>query len=151
MNRVYLILGTNLGEKKKNIEKALSELEKRDIKITKMSNLYITTPWGYSEQPDFLNLAVESYTNLDPFTLLREIKNIEIEMGRVRTERYGPRVIDIDIIFYNDLIIKTNELTIPHPLMHERYFVLKPLSDIAPNFLHPELHLTVRELLNRLL
>lgn len=151
MGIVYLLLGSNLGERERNIEVAIKELEKLGLLIQKRSSLYNTAPWGYYKQPDFLNIAVECLTNIAPIELLRELKEIEKKMGRKETVRYGPRVIDIDIIFYNSLIIKTESLVIPHPLMHKRRFVLEPLCEIAPDFVHPELKLTVRELLDTLL
>ncbi|ODA43305.1 2-amino-4-hydroxy-6-hydroxymethyldihydropteridine pyrophosphokinase [Thermodesulfovibrio sp. N1] len=150
MHKVYLLLGSNLGDRNKNIELAISELKDCGVIISKMSSLYNTKPWGYTEQPDFLNQAIECLTILEPLKLLREIKKIEKNLGRTDTIKYGPRIIDIDIIFYNDLILKSKELIIPHPLMHERYFVLKPLSEIAPDFVHPEIGLTVQKLLEKL-
>lgn len=150
MNRVYLLLGSNLGDRERNIERALSELERRGISIVKKSSLHNTSPWGYRKQPDFLNLAVECLTSLEPLNLLRVLKEIERDLGRKSTFRYGPRVIDIDIILYEDIVLKTDELTIPHPMMHLREFVLKPLCEIAPNFVHPELGVTVIELFKRL-
>lgn len=150
MHKVYLLLGSNLGDREKNIDNAINELKACGIVISKKSSLYNTAPWGYTEQPDFLNQAIECLTSLEPFELLKEIKKIEIKMGREKTVRYGPRIIDIDIIFYDDLIFKSDELTIPHPLMHERDFVLKPLCEIAPDFVHPELKLSVKNLLEKL-
>jgi 2-amino-4-hydroxy-6-hydroxymethyldihydropteridine diphosphokinase len=150
MHKVYLLLGSNLGDRNKNIELAISELKDCGIIISKMSSLYNTKPWGYTEQPDFLNQAIECFTNLGAVELLREIKKIEKKLGRKNNIKYGPRIIDIDIIFYDDLILKSEELTIPHPLMHERYFVLKPLSEIAPDFVHPELKISVKNLLEKL-
>lgn len=150
MNRVFLLLGSNLGDREKNIERALVELDRRGVSILKKSSLYNTSPWGYRDQPDFLNMAIEAITSLDPFSLLNLLKEIESDLGRKSTIRYGPRVIDIDIIFYEDRVVKTEELTIPHPLMHLREFVLKPLCEIAPELVHPELGISVKELLNRL-
>lgn len=150
MHKVYLLLGSNLGDRNKNIEVAISELKDCGIIISKMSSFYNTKPWGYTEQPDFLNQAIECFTNLGAVELLREIKKIEKKLGRKNNIKYGPRIIDIDIIFYDDLILKSEELTIPHPLMHERYFVLKPLSEIAPDFVHPELKISVKNLLEKL-
>lgn len=150
MHKVYLLLGSNLGNREKNIDNAINELKACGIIISKKSSLYNTAPWGYAEQPEFLNQALECLTSLEPFELLKEIKSIEKKMGREKTVRYGPRIIDIDIIFYDDLILKSEKLTIPHPLMHERLFVLKPLSEIAPDFVHPELKLTVKQLLEKL-
>ncbi|MCX8033876.1 MAG: 2-amino-4-hydroxy-6-hydroxymethyldihydropteridine diphosphokinase [Thermodesulfovibrio sp.] len=150
MSRVYLLLGSNLGDRAKNIEIAISELKNCGLTISRRSSFYNTSPWGYKEQPEFLNIAIECFTSLSPFALLEEIKKIEKKMGRKDTIRYGPRIIDIDIIFYNNLILKTDKLIIPHPLMHKRDFVLKPLCEIAPDFVHPDLKLSVKELLDNL-
>lgn len=150
MHRIYLLLGSNLGDRHKNIDNAINELKACGIIISRKSSLYNTAPWGYTEQPEFLNQAVEGFTSLEPFELLEEIKKIEKKMGRIDIVRYGPRIIDIDIIFYDDLILKTDKLIIPHPLMHKRLFVLKPLNEIAPDFIHPELKLSVKNLLEKL-
>lgn len=151
MATVYLLLGSNLGDRANNIENALEELNKIGIIILKKSSLYETKPWGYTEQPDFLNLAIECSTNLTPFDLLREIKKLEIKLGRENTIKYGPRIIDIDIILYDNLILKSDTLTIPHPLMHKREFVLKPLCEIAPYLIHPEFKVSLKELLNQII
>ncbi|MCS7163513.1 MAG: 2-amino-4-hydroxy-6-hydroxymethyldihydropteridine diphosphokinase [Thermodesulfovibrio sp.] len=150
MHKVYLLLGSNLGNREKNIEKAINELMLCGVRILKKSSLYNTAPWGYTEQPDFLNQAVEGLTSFEPTALLREIKKIERKMGRVETLRYGPRVIDIDIIFYDNIVFESKDLVIPHPLMHKREFVLKPLCEIAPDFIHPKLNLSVKKLLENL-
>lgn len=150
MNLIYLSLGSNLGDREKNLETALSELENEGIVILKKSSIYETAPWGYEKQPEFLNMAMEGLTLLGPYDLLKLIKEIESKMGRKKTIKYGPRVIDIDIIFYNNIILKSKVLTIPHPLMHKREFVLKPLCEIVPDFIHPELKLSVKEMLDNL-
>lgn len=150
MNTIYLVLGSNVGNRADNIQEAIEELKNCGLTILKESSLYNTAPWGYIEQSDFLNMALECSTNLCPYSLLKEIKDIEKKMGRKETIRYGPRIIDIDIIFYNNLIVKSEQLTIPHPLMHKREFVLKPLCEIAPDFIHPELKLSVKQLLDNL-
>lgn len=150
MNLIYLSLGSNLGDREKNLETALSELENEGVLILKKSSIYETAPWGYEKQPEFLNIAMEGLTLLGPYDLLKLIKEIESKMGRKKTIKYGPRVIDIDIIFYNNIILKSKVLTIPHPLMHKREFVLKPLCEIVPDFIHPELKLSVKEMLDNL-
>lgn len=150
MNRIYLLLGSNLNDRVNNIKVALSELRNFGIVISKKSSLHCTTPWGYTEQPEFLNQAIEGLTSFNPIDLLKVIKKIERKMGRKDTFRYGPRIIDIDIIFYDDIIFKSAELVIPHPLMHKRDFVLKPLCEIASDFIHPELKLSVKELLENM-
>ncbi|WP_297213414.1 MULTISPECIES: 2-amino-4-hydroxy-6-hydroxymethyldihydropteridine diphosphokinase [Thermodesulfovibrio] len=150
MNLIYLSLGSNLGDREKNLETALSELKNEGIVILKKSSIYETAPWGYEKQPEFLNMAMEGLTLLEPYDLLKLIKEIENKMGRKKTIKYGPRVIDIDIIFYNNIILKSEVLTIPHPLMHKRDFVLKPLCEIASEFIHPELKISVKKLLDNL-
>ncbi|WP_353684822.1 2-amino-4-hydroxy-6-hydroxymethyldihydropteridine diphosphokinase [Thermodesulfovibrio sp. 3907-1M] len=150
MHRVFLSIGSNIGEKEKNCFQAITMLEQSGLIIDKKSSIYITKPWGFKNQPDFANMAVEAFTELKPLELLQLLKKIESNMGRRPSIKYGPRIIDIDIIFYDDLILKSEELIIPHPLMHERYFVLKPLSEIAPDFVHPELKLSVKKLLEKL-
>ncbi|MCS7214593.1 MAG: 2-amino-4-hydroxy-6-hydroxymethyldihydropteridine diphosphokinase [Thermodesulfovibrio sp.] len=150
MHRVFLLLGSNLGDRERNLEDAQNELKSSGLVILKKSSIHETSPWGYLEQPKFLNQAVECITSFPPFELLREIKKIEQKMGRVKTIIYGPRVIDIDIIFFDDLILYSEELTIPHPLMHLREFVLRPLNEIAPDFIHPLLKLSVSNLLDNL-
>lgn len=150
MHKIYLLLGSNLGDRQKNIDNAINELKACGIIISRKSSLYNTAPWGYTEQPEFLNQALECFTSLEPVELLEEIKKIEKKMGRIDIVRYGPRIIDMDIIFYDDLILKTDKLIIPHPLMHKRLFVLKPLNEIAPDFIHPELKLSVKNLLEKL-
>jgi 2-amino-4-hydroxy-6-hydroxymethyldihydropteridine diphosphokinase len=143
----YIGIGSNLGNRRENCEKAISLLIKKGIKITKRSSFYETEPWGMKDQPKFINMAVEVETLLKPEELLKTLKKIEIEIGRYRGKRWGPRVIDLDILFYNDMIIKTPELEIPHPLTQEREFVLKPLSEIAPDKIHPVLNKSIKELL----
>ncbi len=137
-NIIYLSLGSNLGDKKKNLQKALEELKKDPITVKKISSFYKTQPVGLKEQPDFFNIVIKAKTSLSPDELLKSILNIEKKMGRKRKKKYGPRIIDIDILLYNDLIIKKKELNIPHPAMHERNFVLIPLKEIEPQLIHPE-------------
>ncbi|MDD5131562.1 MAG: 2-amino-4-hydroxy-6-hydroxymethyldihydropteridine diphosphokinase [bacterium] len=128
---IYLGLGTNLGNKRKNIKEAI-RLLRRDVKIVKVSSLYKTKPVGYLDQPDFLNAVAEIKTSLTPLQLLRQVKSIERIMGRTRTARWGPRLIDIDILLYEGKKIKHSKLIIPHPQINKRNFVLKPLKEIAP-------------------
>ncbi|KAN0006955.1 hypothetical protein ACTFIU_005148 [Dictyostelium citrinum] len=144
-NIVYLAFGSNLGDKFQNILNSFKRLEKQCF-IQSTSFMYESSPQYYREQDSFFNCACKVSTHLKPHDLLKFIKQIENDMGRVETFRNGPRVIDIDIIYYNNLIIKTDDLEIPHPLMWERDFVLLPLSDIAPNFIHPTLHITTNRM-----
>ena len=131
MERVYLGLGTNLGEKEKNLRTAVESIKEiPDTKLITVSGIYKTEPWGYEDQNDFLNLCLEIKTDLKPADLLKECQAIEEQMGRVREERWGPRIIDIDILIYNDLELTTSKLAIPHPRIEERAFVLIPLQEI---------------------
>jgi 2-amino-4-hydroxy-6-hydroxymethyldihydropteridine diphosphokinase len=149
MNIAYLGLGTNLGDRKENLSKTIEAISLK-MSISKQSSLYETTPWGYTDQPDFLNQAIEVETNLRPLRLLNFIKKTELELGRVKNFRYGPRLIDIDILFYDDMVKTTRRLQIPHPRITERAFVLVPLYEIAPEYIHPVLKKTVARLLEEL-
>ncbi len=137
MVRVYLGLGANLGDREANLRRARQELEARSIHVARMSPLYETEPWGVTDQPRFLNAACEASTVLAPHALLDVLKQIEREMGREETVRFGPRPIDLDILLYGDLVIDTPRLAIPHRGMLARSTVLVPLADIAPEVRHP--------------
>lgn len=143
---VHLGIGSNIGDRKANCERALELLGGRGIKIKKVSSMYETKPWGLKEQPDFINMAAEAETDLSPEKLLDTLKRIEKEMGREETVKWGPRVIDLDILFYNDAIVDTQRLRIPHPFIRERDFVVTPLAEIAPDKVHPVLKKSVRQL-----
>ncbi len=149
-HKVFIGIGTNLGDRPKNIKEALKNLESKSLKILKKSPVYETKPYGVEKQPDFLNCVVEVETSLSPENLLKALLDIEKEMGRVREIHWGPRIIDLDILFYDDFIIDEENLKIPHPDIQNRYFVLKPLSDIAPQLLHPLLKKSIKELLEAL-
>lgn len=149
MATVYLGLGSNLGDREAYIRAALRELE-RVVTLRALSSLYATEPWGLREQPEFLNVVCMGETHLTPHALLAEIKAIERRLGRQPTVRYGPRPIDIDILFYADYIVQTDELQIPHPRLAERAFVLIPLMEIAPDLRHPVTGFTPSELLAQL-
>ena len=142
----YINIGSNLGDRKENCQQAIKLIEKNSIAVKKQSRMYETEPWGVKDQPKFINIAIEAETDKKPEELLRILKEIEKEFGRTETVKWGPRVIDLDILFYDDLILKTPDLEIPHPLLHEREFVLKPLCEIAPDKKHPVTGKTVKEM-----
>ena len=144
---VYIGLGSNLGERRENIHQAIASLKAVDsIEIKKGSSLYETEPEGVEDQPHFLNCALEAETSLDSGDLLTVLKDVEKKMGRIRVRKWGPRVIDLDILLYEDLVMKETGLEIPHPLLHERLFVLAPLSEIAPAVVHPVLGKSILDL-----
>jgi len=144
---VYLALGTNLGNRAANLKAARDALSPQ-MSIKAKSHVYETPPWGYADQPAFLNQVLKVETYLEPEALLKHLKRLEVALGRVQSFQNGPRLIDFDILFYDDLVIDTPELVIPHPRLHERNFVLVPLNEIAPELVHPEFMKTVRELLS---
>lgn len=145
MPTAYLCLGSNLGDREKNLIWALSLLS-QEINLEKVSSIYETEPIGYKEQPLFLNLVCRVTTNLNPQELLHLAKTIENKMGRIPSFPNSPRPVDIDILFYDNQIIKTQDLTIPHPRLAKRAFVLIPLSEIASELVHPELGKSIAEL-----
>lgn len=149
MSRVILSLGSNIGDRVLNCRNALTEIS-GFAEIRRVSSVYETEPVGYEDQPDFINCAAEIETALPPLELLGRLREVEKGLGRVRDERWGPRTIDIDIIFYDDLILDTEELTIPHVSAHARRFVLEPVCEIDPMFVHPGFGVRVYLLLNAL-
>ena len=150
MNIVYIAFGSNIGDRGAAIEEALNLIEQNEMKIVKRSKIYETEPYGYVDQPSFLNGAVEVETNLSCRDVLERLLSIENQIGRVREFKWGPRIIDLDIIFYNNEIYDEEDLKVPHPDMQSRDFVLKPLNDLCPDYVHPILGNTIRELLGEL-
>ena len=148
MATAYLGIGSNLGDRLKNMRDALLELSSSGlVRIRKVSPVYESEPVGLRDQPDFLNAVAEVETDASPHELLEVLQAVESRLGRRRDVRWGPRTIDIDILFYDDLILKNEALEIPHPRASERRFVLMPLSDIAPDLVHPVLGVEVSKLL----
>ncbi|GHV74939.1 hypothetical protein AGMMS49940_22410 [Spirochaetia bacterium] len=146
-HRVYVGLGSNMGNKKENLERALEKIRADETcRLISCSDFIATKPVGFLDQDDFLNAAAEVRTLKTPGEFLSLIQDIETDLGRVRTIHWGPRTIDVDILFYDSFIMHTETLTIPHPEMQSRLFVLEPLAQIAPDVVHPVLKQTVREL-----
>ena len=152
--RVYLGLGTNLGDKESNLHVAVRKINERIGEVTALSAFYVTAPWGFSSENSFLNAACCVESVLPPLDILRETQEIERELGRMKKSaggNYSDRLIDIDLLLYGDLILSTTspsgaKLILPHPLMAERDFVMKPLAEIAPGLVHPVLGKTMKEL-----
>lgn len=147
MNKAYLLTGGNMGSRLTNLALAKIKINDRCGTVTKASSLYETAAWGNNQQPSFLNQALEVATPMTAKHLLREILQIEVEMGRIRQEKFGPRIIDIDILLFNQSIFDYPELKVPHPELPNRRFALLPLAAIAPDIKHPVLHKTIFKLL----
>ncbi len=145
-HQICLHLGSNMGDQGQNLKTAILEIAKTVGQISDQSSLYRTEAWGETAQPDFLNQSILVSTNLSPQIVLKTILNIEAEMGRIREKRWGPRLIDIDLLFYDDLIIETPSLTVPHPQIPFRNFVLIPTMEIFGDFIHPVFNLSIEEL-----
>jgi 2-amino-4-hydroxy-6-hydroxymethyldihydropteridine diphosphokinase len=148
MNTACLLTGGNMGDREQNLATARQLIESGCGKIGKASSIYKTAAWGKTDQPAFLNQALIIDTPLSPNQLMQCILDVEEKMGRVRQEKFGPRIIDIDILLFNDDIVSTFLVNIPHPEMQNRRFVLMPLAEIAPSLVHPLLKKTIKELLS---
>ena len=144
----YLALGSNLGDKEANLRRALELLQQRGVEVVKTSSFICTEPYGVTDQPQFLNGVCEVRTSLEPLELLQTLLEIEQEMGRVRLRHWGERNIDLDLLLYEDVVMDTPELILPHPDMQNRDFVLLPLAEIAPELVHPILQKSIEELSN---
>ena len=150
---VYFSLGTNLGNKEQNLRMAVQHIEERIGKVISLSAFYVTAPWGFDSDNSFLNAAVAVETDLEPLALLDITQDIEKQLGRTLKSAggvYQDRMIDIDLLLYGDLIYKDERLTLPHPLMQERSFVMNPLAEIAPDLIHPVLDITMVQILANL-
>ena len=148
IHTAYVALGSNLGDKEANLRKALELLQERGVEIVKTSTFISTEPYGVTDQPQFLNGVCEVRTSLVPLALLHTLLEIEQEMGRVRLRHWGERNIDLDLLLYEDVVLDTEELKLPHPDMQNRDFVLLPLAEIAPELVHPILQKSIEELSN---
>jgi 2-amino-4-hydroxy-6-hydroxymethyldihydropteridine diphosphokinase len=148
MNISYLLIGGNEADRPAALATARARIQAAAGPIRRCSSLYETAPWGKTDQADFLNQALQLETALDAPSLLTLLLGIEEQMGRIRLEKYGARIIDIDILFFNDAILRQPGLVIPHPEMANRRFVLAPMEEIAPHYIHPVIGLSVRELLS---
>ena len=149
VHTTYLALGTNLGDRADNLRLALDALGS-SFEVIAVSPIYETEPAYEVNQPKFYNQCCRATTTLSSQDTLAHLKQIEVALGRVAGERFGPRLIDLDLLFFDDLVIETPELTVPHPLLHERSFVLVPLNDVAPEVEHPTLGMSIRDLLRQL-
>lgn len=145
--KAYLSLGSNLGDRKANIQQAIAALEDGNLRTLKVSSFYETEPVGFKNQPWYLNIALEIETTLSPLELLERCKEIERSMGRVKAFADAPRIVDLDILLYDDRIVSAERLNLPHPRMENRNFVLEPLAEITPELIHPVLGRSIQDLL----
>ncbi|MBW3114738.1 MULTISPECIES: 2-amino-4-hydroxy-6-hydroxymethyldihydropteridine diphosphokinase [Bacillaceae] len=151
MNTAYISLGSNMGDRESYLEKAINILGSHGkIEVTKRSSMYETDPVGFTEQDQFLNMVIEIRTSLSPETLLHQCLQVEIDLGREREFKWGPRIIDLDILLYNRLMVESEDLLIPHPRMQERAFVLIPLLEVAPRIEHPSINAPFVEFLDEI-
>ncbi len=146
---IFLSLGTNLGDRLANLSHAIAALPP-PVSVLRLSSIYETEPWGYHDQPAFLNQVLEGRTDLSPGALLDHLKQIERKLGRQPTFRYGPRLVDLDILFYGDQVIDLPGLAVPHPHLAERAFVLVPLAELAPDLRHPMNGMSVQTMLAKI-
>jgi 2-amino-4-hydroxy-6-hydroxymethyldihydropteridine diphosphokinase len=147
--KYHLGLGSNLGKREKNLSAAILELEKAGIRIIRLSSVYETEPTEFRNQPDFLNMAILIESVFKPEFLLKKLKKIEYQLGRKSSPRNHPRCIDLDILLAENQIMKGADLTIPHPQLHKRKFVLVPLTEISPHFIHPVFQISIKQLLQK--
>jgi len=146
MHICYLSLGSNLGNKQVNLELTLEEITKAIGEVLRISSIYETEAWGVVSQDNYFNIIAEVKTPFFPLELISKILAIETRMGRIRDKKWESRIIDIDIIFYENYVIRTNNLTIPHPFLQKRNFVLEPLNELSPEFIHPRLRKSISKL-----
>jgi|SRR5688572_22423828 len=144
---IFILLGSNLGDRQENLERARQEISRLIGEIITTSSIYKTAAWGNTNQPDFYNQVIEIRSPHNPNKLIIDTQLIEQKMGRTRKEKWGPRIIDIDILFYGDSVVSEENLTIPHPEISNRRFTLLPLAEVAPDFIHPLLKKSVLQLL----
>jgi 2-amino-4-hydroxy-6-hydroxymethyldihydropteridine diphosphokinase len=147
---VFLLLGSNLGDRQLFLQKAIDQIETDIAPVEKMSSVYETQSWGKTDAPNYLNQVIQLKTDLAPQAVLEKVLYIESVLGRRREVKWGSRIIDIDILFYGNDVIAEPDLNVPHPELHNRMFTLAPLSEIAPDFIHPALNKTVFELKSKL-
>jgi 2-amino-4-hydroxy-6-hydroxymethyldihydropteridine diphosphokinase len=150
MNTIFLLLGSNLGDRNLFLQQAIQHITNGVGPIIKTSSVYETQSWGKTDSPDYLNQVIQLQTELSAQEVLQKILDIELVMGRIREEKWGSRIIDIDILFYNSVFVNEPGLQIPHPELHKRRFTLEPLAEIAPTFIHPVLNATILQLKNEL-
>ena len=147
MSKVWIALGSNMGEGRKNLDLAIKMMNERGVLVEKVSTYIETEPYGYTEQDNFVNAVCIAETKLSPRELLEVLLKIELDMGRVRIIKWGPRIIDLDILSYEDLIIDEEDLKVPHIEIQKRSFVLEPMNEISPDKIHPVFKKTVHQLL----
>jgi 2-amino-4-hydroxy-6-hydroxymethyldihydropteridine diphosphokinase len=146
--KIFLLLGSNLGDREKYLTDALQQLEVQQLKILKYSSVYSTEPWGMTEQDGFLNVAVQMESEMNAFEILEHVQKVELNLGKEKIIKWGPRTIDIDLLYFNGEIIETDKLVVPHPEIQNRSFTLVPMIDLDPDFVHPVLKKSQVQLLN---